>query len=139
MLSLFPKLKNLNAAQQQCCLKSLYPSGSGAFAQTRLFWKQTVRPSPFSRAYEIQIEYQPGEYPTTRVLQPNLRSLAGARKIPHIYELPGDPLCLFYAKAREWNSSMSLAATIVPWTCEWLFHFEAWLYTNKWEGGGIHI
>jgi hypothetical protein len=24
----------------------------------------------------------------------------------------------------------------VPWTCEWLFHFESWLFTGEWEGGG---
>lgn len=139
MFSEFPRHKTLNAAQQKCGLESLYSDGTAALIQTRLIWKQTVRPSPFSRKYQIQVEYQPGQYPTTRVLSPNLRSLTGERKIPHIFPLPGEPLCLFYAKAREWDSTMSLAKTIIPWACEWLFHFEAWLLTDQWDGGGIHI
>lgn len=73
-----------------------------------------------------------------RLLQPTIRELAGDRKLPHVFRGVGDPLCLFYAPAREWNSSMLIARTIVPWTCEWLFHFEAWLFTGKWDGGGVH-
>lgn len=135
----FPQPKTLNAAQQKFGLESLYPGGSCSLIQAKLHWRQTVRPTPFSRAYDIQVEYQPGDCPSTRVLSPNIRSLAGDRKIPHIYPLPGDPLCLFYTKAREWKPSMLLAKTIIPWACEWLLHFESWLLTDKWEGGGVHL
>lgn len=73
----------------------------------------------------------------TRALSPSLRSLSDGRKPPHVFNEAGDPLCLFYAAAREWNSSMLIARTIVPWACEWLLHFEAWLFTGEWDGGGI--
>jgi hypothetical protein len=31
---------------------------------------------------------------------------------------------------------MSIADTIVPWTAEWLVHYEIWLMTGEWYGGG---
>ena len=31
---------------------------------------------------------------------------------------------------------MSIADTIVPWTAEWLVHYEIWLVTGEWYGGG---
>jgi hypothetical protein len=73
------------------------------------------------------------------VITPRLRSLAGDRKIPHVYAEKGDPLCLYYPPANEWNETMHLAETIVPWACEWLLHFEAWLFSDEWDGGGIHL
>jgi hypothetical protein len=30
----------------------------------------------------------------------------------------------------------SIADTIVPWTAEWLVHYEIWLVTGEWYGGG---
>jgi hypothetical protein len=135
----FPRPKTLNAAEQKFGLELSYPEGSASLNRTRLIWRQKVQPSIFSRVYELQVEYQPGGHPTTWVVKPSLRSLAGDRKIPHVYPRPDDPLCLYYSSAHEWNGTMSLAKTIIPWACEWLFHFEAWLYTNEWDGGGVHI
>lgn len=47
-------------------------------------------------------------------------------------------LGLYYPPAREWRQSMLLAGTILPWTSEWLLHYETWLATGVWTGGGIH-
>lgn len=33
---------------------------------------------------------------------------------------------------------MALAHTIVPWACDWLMHYEFWLATGTWAGGGVH-
>lgn len=33
---------------------------------------------------------------------------------------------------------MLLAKTILPWTAEWLLHYEVWLVTGEWVGGGVH-
>jgi hypothetical protein len=135
----WPKVPPLNIAHQLCDLQRLYPDGVGRIVCHRLVWQGQLKPSAFSRKYLVKIEYQEAHFPTTMVLQPMLRELAGDRKIPHVFHNTGDSLCLFYAPAREWNSSMLIARTIVPWTCEWLFHFEAWLFTDKWDGGGVHF
>lgn len=31
---------------------------------------------------------------------------------------------------------MTIAATILPWTDLWLFHFEEWMWSNRWKGAG---
>ena len=31
---------------------------------------------------------------------------------------------------------MSVVNTIIPWTSEWLLHYELWHATGKWLGGG---
>jgi hypothetical protein len=131
-----PKPQPLNVARQLLDLGRLYPHGVGRLVKNRLLWHCELKPSPFSRRYLVQIDYHLGALPTTLVLDPKPRDLAGARKPPHVYNEPGDPLCLFYPAAREWNPTMLIARTIVPWACEWLFHFEAWLFTGNWEGGG---
>ena len=33
---------------------------------------------------------------------------------------------------------MNIAETIIPWASEWLLHYEIWLATGEWQGGGIH-
>jgi hypothetical protein len=43
-------------------------------------------------------------------------------------------LCLYLPG--EWNESMLLAATILPWTSQWLFYYELWLITGHWMGTG---
>ena len=65
--------------------------------------KRSTRANP-----GVQVEYHLGGFPQARVINPDIRSLAGDRKIPHLYNEVGDPLCLFYAPAREWNSAMSM-------------------------------
>ncbi len=137
MRARWPKAQSLNVAHQLLDLQRLYPQGAGRLVKGRLIWRCDLRPSAFSREYFAEIDYRLGRFPTTRILKPVPRELAGGCKPPHVYADPGDPLCLFYAAAREWNSSMLIARTIVPWTCEWLFHFEAWLFTGEWDGGGI--
>jgi hypothetical protein len=32
-----------------------------------------------------------------------------------------------------------MAETIVPWACEWLLHFEEWLFSGEWDGGSLHL
>jgi hypothetical protein len=49
---------------------------------------------------------------------------------------PSDDLCLYYD---EFDGGQHLIAdTVVPWISEWLFHYELWLSTGSWHGGGVH-
>jgi hypothetical protein len=52
--------------------------------------------------------------------------------LPHVFG--GEDLCLYYEG--EWTSEMALVETIVPWASEWLVHYELWLITGEWGGGG---
>ena len=36
----------------------------------------------------------------------------------------------------EFNYSLRIIDTIIPWTQEWLYFYEIWLLTGEWRGGG---
>ena len=46
-------------------------------------------------------------------------------------------ICSFMPR-EDWDSSMLIADTVVPWTVEWLMFYEIWLISGKWQGGGKH-
>ena len=105
----------------------------------RLIWKTTLQPSELSLAYEIKIVYTLGQSPKVYVVSPKPLALAdGAQRLPHVYDHVKQQLCLYYGPAREWPPDKMIADTIVPWASEWLLHYEFWLVTGIWHGGGIH-
>lgn len=91
-----------------------------------------------SREYEIRIDYRPGDVPKVFVEEPDLVSLAGGRRLPHVYQKRPARLCLYLPRAREWSGWMRIDQTIVPWAALWLFYFEEWLDSDEWKGGGEH-
>jgi hypothetical protein len=78
----------------------------------------------------VQIVLGPRGQPQVRVLD-ELASREG-RSLPHVYS--DGTLCLH--ETDEWKATMVIADTIVPWTAEWLAHYEIWLVTGDWYGGG---
>lgn len=91
--------------------------------------------------YRIEVRYRLGASPQVRVLTPKLVRLPGnvEGQLPHVYPPAEDPtLCLFDPRAEEWNASMYLAQTTVPWSLDWLACYELWLMTGRWTGGGRH-
>jgi hypothetical protein len=129
-------INELTLGLQLVALKQLYPSGNGFIAQSQLVWRSLLTPSPLSQTYEVDVRYKLGESPKVYVLNPRLQERNG-EKAPHIF--PGGYLCLYYPKHKEWEPSMYLSNTIVPWTVEWLLHYEIWLATGEWCGGRIHL
>jgi len=82
--------------------------------------------------YTVAITYELGRSPVVAVVAPEL-ILPPATELPHTYE--DDALCLHLRC--EWTDDMHLALTTVPWTAEWLLHYELWLATGgTWCGGG---
>jgi hypothetical protein len=100
-----------------------------------LEWQGHLTPSQLSATYTVKIGLTERYLPKAYVLDPILGKREG-RRCPHMYE--DDRPCLFYPKAREWNSTMILVDTVVPWFAEWLLHYEIWLATDEWHGGGVH-
>ena len=116
-------------------------SALSAFRDIRLRWTHVVTPSPFGDRYSIRLTYKVGQRPQVFVTDPNpLSKPAGADTLPHCYDQTRQRLCLYYPDQREWNKSMLLARTIVPWAYEWLYHYEIWRCNGgNWTGGGIHL
>ncbi len=110
------------------------------------------------RSFHITIEYGTPKQddqemyrlmPVVRVQCPSLVLNSEAEEespLPHVYPdkdndyrlSPLSPLCLFDPRADEWNHSMKIANTTIPWTARWLACYEIWEATGRWVGGGHH-
>ncbi len=128
----------LNMAVQAGKIRSLFPDASLSFTQNKLTWKSEITPSPLSASYQVKLVYEKGEHPNVFVTNPKLSLHPDKFSLPHIYNTEKQKLCLYYRKGREWKSDMLIANTVIPWTCEWLIHYECWVATGTWHGGGIH-
>ena len=139
----FQKIKPITVAVQKHNMRAMYRNiivkdyqGIGL----KMILK--VQPTEHSKKYYVLIEYnslqtKPKAYVTVEQLE-----VEDLESIPHKYgikELHGKKyvnLCLNYIN--EWNPMMSIADTIIPWICEWLYFYEIWLITGKWCSGGKH-
>lgn len=101
-------------------------------------WVGTVKPHLV--AYTLDIRLTRGD-PEVRILSPKLVRLPDnpEGRLPHIYGPIEDPtLCLYDPAKDEWDPSMAVADTIVPWSLDWIACYEFWLMNGRWEGGGRH-
>lgn len=129
----------LTVAQQYLVLRrSPSCAGHGNVRCGRLVWEFNAQPTPLSRIYRVRIVYQQRQTPLVFVIVPDVRDLAGGRRIPHVYSQKPTRLCLYLPSTYEWSKEMTIADTIVPWAILWLFYFEEWLASDEWKGGGMH-
>ncbi len=132
------KIHPLNMALQAQRLKALFPNSEINFNSQVLNWRCVITPSPLSREYQIKLVLGRGEQPNVYIESPLLELYPEKNSLPHVYSTKKQWLCLYYKKVKQWNSGMYLADTVVPWISEWLMHYELWLCTGIWHGGGIH-
>ena len=136
-----PPQPKLSPARQFDALKHLHLNGfegeMGPNSWTAAF---DLLPTPVSRTYRVQIDFYGDRSPKIYVLSPDIFALSTGRKPPHLYTPHEHPahLCLFHPDRGDWARHMRVSETIVPWAAEWLLHFEVWLATNEWHGGGEH-
>lgn len=125
----------LNNAIHAGLLKKLYPQGRIISLHPALIWKCGLKPTPLSYPYELKIVYKQGQWPDIFLIGTKLIK-DDSGKLPHVYSIDKQELCLHYPPEKSWTASCNIADTIIPWACEWLFHYEIWLVTGEWNGGG---
>lgn len=125
------RVSSLNLAQQAVRLKNLFPDSDVVMTPGRLVWRGQLRPTPLSQQYDVEIVYQGLRRPLITILAPTLKAPAGKR-LKHVFS--GNHPCVHLHD--EWNPSMTIATTVVPWTAEWLLHHEIYQATGEWTGGG---
>ena len=102
-------------------------------------WIGTVQPQFSSHILDVQ--YKIGGFPAVRVIAPGLTRLPAnpEGQLPHVYPPADDPtLCIFDPELGQWDWSMPIADTTIPWACDWLACYELWVMTGVWRGGGRH-
>lgn len=126
----------LTLPQQIGAVTTTWPDYDCRIERNRLVIRGPAKPATICCVYRVRIQYTLGGAPMISVDEPQLRPRKPGGKIPHVYGQ--DRPCLYLPKAREWNPSMAIADTIVPWLYLWLFHYEVWHATGEWLGGGEH-
>jgi hypothetical protein len=124
----------INLARQLVAIRSAIPDARGGINRGQLDCVVPIQPTPASRTYSARIQYRHCKPPHVHIVEPTLALHPDRGHLPHVY--PGNELCLFYPG--EWQHNMLLATTILPWTAEWILHYEVWLVTGEWTGGGYH-
>ncbi len=135
MVTKFPQRQQLNLVVQQLYLRKLFPNADTQIRHSELIWIANIIPSPLSQTYKVKLNYKLKSSPKVKVLKPEF-TIPEGEKLPHIYS--GNYLCLFYPGSSDWQPDIVLAKTIIPWISEWLLHYEIWIATGKWCGGGFH-
>jgi hypothetical protein len=121
--------KSLTVLQQGIQLKKIFPDSRVSYNRNSLTWLGNLQPSPLSNIYTVRIIYRLKKSPEVEIIEPQLEN----KNLPHVFE--GNRLCLFRNKKHyEWDPTMPLTDTIVPWTSLWLLYYEIWLVTEKWCG-----
>lgn len=133
------KSREISLIVQANKLQSYFPNSKYSVRQNILVWKGYLQPTYLSPKYLIKVVYQREKHPDVYVIDPKPLVLAeGKSKLEHVYDSDKQHLCIYYKRAKEWNETKFIADTIIPWTSEWLFHYEIWVTTGIWHGGGIH-
>lgn len=133
------KAKKLTIYNQLAGLKKDFGFGESKIISGKtLQWIGILKSSPIGDEYKVKLTYEFGKNPNVFVLEPAPLKLAkGKTSLPHVYDHKKQRLCLYYPDWKEWNSSKSIAQTVMIWAIEWLYHYELWLITGgDWLGGG---
>ena len=110
---------------------------------------------PLCQRYQLRIAYSLGRwigdiwvsntFPQIWLVDPPLElhtQFAENERVPHVYWDSKNPLnsmlCVFDPQSDEWDASLAIADTIVPWVIDWLVSYEGWHATGEWTGGGRH-
>ena len=112
-------------------LNKHYSQGHPTLKAGILRWTGELEPSEVSRQYLVSLRYAPPRHPRVFVRRPRLVIDANGN-LPHIYS--DGSLCLH--EPGQWSPGDPIAKTILPWTSEWLLHYEFWLATGEWCGSG---
>lgn len=113
-------------------LKAKYPEAHTTWGRGLLVWTGHIQPTAISEIYTVSISWDGQKArPVVHVLSPKLEDRPD-EPIPHVFR--NGALCLHYRW--EWHTRMNIADTIIPWTSEWLYHYEMWHVTGEWLGGG---
>lgn len=133
------KPRKLSVVEQFVSLKRLYPAEDLKLEPKKFVWIGYLKSSPLGNSYKIKIVFDKDKGPDVFVVDPVKLPLAeGKAKLEHVYDQQKQRLCLYYFDDRGWNKTKLLSNTIIPWTIEWLYHYEIWLITSEWLGGGKH-
>jgi hypothetical protein len=131
-------MSRISLIHQAGALKSYFPASEIVRkGEDELIWIGNITPTPLSETYRVKLHYKMGAFINVSVIDRKLKLAEGATKLPHVYSTPRQQLCLYYPKDNEWHNGMYYVKSLIPWASEWLYHYEIWVGSGQWHGGGI--
>lgn len=95
-------------------------------------WTGAICPGQLCATYTVRFIFTDGDHRVHIDVADPALDPGAADELPHVN---GDgTLCLH--DFHEWDQSQPIATTIIPWTYEWLYHYELWMGIGTWTGGG---
>ena len=133
----YPKNKPISLSNQLIRIKQEYKNfdpKNTIYKNNEIKVRLKIVPTPDSDEYIVDIKYKLDSSPRILLISPKLKTFNGI-KPHHLYgEEDGCPrLCLYYPKNKEWTKNDYIADKIIPWISTWLFAYEYWLITGKWN------
>ena len=137
MANKYFKIKKLTLAKQGALLKAKYPESTVWLKNNSLIWYGEIRPTPISRLYKIKVICERGKQPKVILYGKHIEGIE-RDDFPHRYhkDLERQEVQLCLNMTYEFNYSLRIIDTIIPWTQEWLYFYEIWLTIGVWKGGG---
>ncbi|TND10163.1 MAG: hypothetical protein FD123_411 [Bacteroidetes bacterium] len=129
--------RKYSVIEQTRYLQNQFPNSTIRNIDHGFIWEAELRPSSLSQLYRVKLEFKRGHHPDVYIVSPKLQLAKGAVKLEHVYSTKEQHLCIYHRPSNEWGDTLLIAKTIVPWISEWLLHYEIWLITGAWHGGGI--
>ena len=126
-------VQKLSPAIQIAAMENRFPT-LRLVGRTPARWIGDIAPIAGGRSFRLEVCSVWGgrNVPRVRVLSPRLVNVPGRRRPPHTF---GDgALCLYHTDDSRWDGTQLIAATIIPWACEWCYFYELWLATGEWLG-----
>ncbi|RPF28530.1 hypothetical protein EDD32_3060 [Georgenia muralis] len=120
-----------NLALQALCLSKAFPSSSAELTRGHLIWTGSVRPLDLCDTYLLRLEAEHARVPSIYVMEPELIANESGL-LPHVYDTGS--LCV--SDLGDFRPGMLFVDTVLPWTLEWLIHYEQWRATGTWYGDG---
>jgi hypothetical protein len=131
-------MSRISLIHQAGALKSYFPESEIIRkGEDELIWIGDITPTPLSETYRVKLHYKRGAFINVSVVARKLKLAEGATKLPHVYSTHRQQLCLYYPKDNEWHTGMYYVKSLIPWASEWLYHYEIWVGSGQWHGGGI--
>ena len=130
-------VKPITIGEQMMSLRIMYSSLiDKIFAKrSELNCIMRLQPSETSIVYKVKIWFKIGDWPKVWLLEPKELAQVDGKDPHHIYGFTKRgyvQLCVFYPGKNEWQDSMYLSKTFVPWIITWLSSYEYWQITGQW-------
>lgn len=136
---IFFRERPISLIKQKMNLLQLFPEARCVVKRNLLIWKGEIKPTPLSRSYQIKIIFNPAKSISLKVIL--YGEIPGIERVdfPHYFhkdvKAKWVEICLYRFREFDYRKDL-ISYTIVPWIADWLLHYELWLATGEWLGGG---